>query len=272
MIMIATFAGVFGAVVGSFLNVVVYRVPRGLSVVRPASACPNCGHAIRGVDNIPILSWLLLRGRCRDCAAPISARYPLVEAATALAFVPVAIRFPVSPVDGLLLALSSLAVLIGYLWLAGASVALTLIDLETRKLPNRIVAPAFGVLGGLLVVAALLSGDFAPLWSAVIGSGAMFAGYLLLALLSRGGMGMGDVKLAAVLGLALGWLGFPTLVVGALAAFLLGGVFSLVLLATRRARRGAGIPFGPWMIAGAWLGVFWGDGIGNAYLALVGIA
>lgn len=265
--------GALGLAIGSFLNVVVYRVPAGLSVVRPASACPQCGHEIRGRDNVPVLSWLLLRGRCRDCRTAISARYPAVEALTGLAFVLVGLW----AVPGILAAGSPLAVasgvvaLLGWLYLAAISVALAAIDLDTRRLPDAIVLPSYLVVGVLFTAAALLGGETERLLPMGVGALASVAFYLVLALIYPGGMGMGDVKLAGVLGLALGYAGWPALIVGVASAFVLGGVVGLVVLAVRRARERA-IPFGPWMFAGAWIGIVAGASIAAGYLELAGLA
>jgi leader peptidase (prepilin peptidase)/N-methyltransferase len=277
-VLAAVVAGLFGVLIGSFLNVVVYRVPRRESVVSPPSACPVCGRRIRRIDNVPILSWLVLRGRCRDCHSRISMRYPLVELATAVAFafvgawaVAVLVNKPfielnLGELAGLALALAA------FLYLAAVSIALTLIDLDTHTLPNKIVLPAYVVGAVLLGAAALLTGDSGRLLSAGVGLAAMWFAYFLMAVLYPGGMGFGDVKLAGVLGLFLGWLGWGPLIVGSFAAFLLGGVFALVLLASKRVTRKGGIPFGPWMLAGAWVGIFAGDSIWYGYLFLFGLA
>jgi len=269
--LLAAFGGVFGLAVGSFLNVVVYRVPAGMSVVAPASACPKCGRAIRGVDNVPVLSWLALRGRCRDCSEPISARYPLVEAVTAVLFLVVGIRFlPDAGTTGAVFA-GHLVLIVTLLYLMAVSVALTLIDLDTQTLPNRIVIPMYPVLAGLLAVATILTGDWVALLRAVIGLLVLGGVYLVLALAVPRGMGFGDVKLAGVLGLVLAYLGWGPLAVGAFGAFLLGGTFGIVLLLVRRAGRSTGIPFGPWMLLGAWVGAFVGTPIWDAYLRLLGL-
>lgn len=263
-----------GLAIGSFLNVVAYRVPLGLSVVSPPSSCPGCGSAIEARDNVPVLSWLLLRGKCRHCAEPISARYIVVETITGVAFVAVTLRLlpgvlhapsPASAISGVL-------VLLAFLYLAAITVALTAIDLDVRKLPNRIVLPSYAVGALLLGAAAVLGGDLAALGRLFAGAGILFAFYLVLALIKPGGMGMGDVKLAGVLGLFLGFLGWEQLAVGAAGAFLIGGLVGIALVIARRAQRCSAIPFGPWMFAGAWLGIFAGEPIANAYLALVGLA
>lgn len=267
---------VFGALIGSFLNVVVYRVPAGRSIVSPPSACGSCGTEIRPYDNIPVVSWLVLRGRCRSCRSTISPRYPLVEAATAVAFAVVAWWFwagPEAPAEqtGTALAAGVLEV-VAYLYLVAISIALALIDLDTHRLPDAIVLPSYLVGGALLASAAALTGDWDALLGAAVGGAVLYALYLLLALVYPGGMGFGDVKLAGVLGIFLGYLGWGPLIVGGFAAFVLGGLFALVLMAARRAGRGTGIPFGPWMLAGAWLGILAGPTIWNAYLALLGLA
>jgi leader peptidase (prepilin peptidase) / N-methyltransferase len=267
-------AGVLGLAVGSFLNVVIHRVPARVSVVAPASACPACGHAIRNRDNVPVVSWLVLRGRCRDCSAPISARYPAVELATGVLFALVSwlVSLPGLPAISAAPFGSVMLVLIALLYVMAISVALAAIDLETHTLPNRIVLPAYVVVIVLLGVAALAAGDWAAMGRAAIGLILLGAAYLVLAIAVPGGMGLGDVKLAGVLGFVLAYLGWGPLVVGAFGAFVLGGTFAFALVATRRAQRGSGIPFGPWMLAGAWIGVATGGPLWDAYLRLLGLA
>ncbi|WP_182045444.1 prepilin peptidase [Curtobacterium sp. ME26] len=259
-----------GLLVGSFLNVVVHRVPAGISVVRPPSACPGCGHEIRGFDNVPVLSWLALRGRCRDCRAPISARYPAVELATAVLFAVVAVVFVPTITDGGS-DVGGAGLLLALLYLMAISVALALIDIDTHRLPNVIVLPAYVVVVVLLGGTSAMTGDWGAFVRAGVGLVGLGAVYLVLALAVPGGMGMGDVKLAGVLGFVLAYLGWGPLAVGAFAAFLLGGTFSLVLMSTGRAGRRSGIPFGPWMLAGAWLGIFLGPVIWAAYLGALGL-
>ena len=265
--------GVLGASIGSFLNVVIHRVPRGLSVVSPPSACPACGTRIRATDNIPVLSWLLLRGRCRACREPFSVRYAVIELVTALVFAGLAALAAPGILTAPTAALAAAAVLelIALLWFAGIGIALAAIDLDTHRLPDAIVLPSYGVLAALLGGAALLAGDGEAAARAAAGAGILFALYLLLALISPRGMGMGDVKLSGVIGLVLGWVGWASLAVGALAAFVLGGLVGLALIVLGRARRSTGIPFGPWMLGGAWVGILLGDPIARAYLALFGL-
>jgi len=144
--------------------------------------------------------------------------------------------------------------------------------LDTHTLPNSLVLPAYIVIAVLLVAASVVYGDYSQLLSAAIGGVALFAAYFVMALVYPGGMGFGDVKLAGAIGLLLGFLGWGPLVVGAFSAFLLGGLFGIALLVSRKANRKSGIPFGPWMLAGAWLGIFIGERIWNWYLGLFQLA
>ena len=269
---IITVVGILGLLVGSFLNVVIYRVPLGKSIVKPRSACPNCDEPIKPWDNVPVVSWLLLRARCRNCAHPISARYPLVELGTGVLFAAVALRFsqPLTAPTAVLIATALLVV--AFLYFAAIGVALAAIDLDTHRLPNVIVLPAYVVVAVLLTAASIVYGDYSQLLRAAIGGAILFAAYLVMALVYPGGMGFGDVKLAGLIGLLLAFLGWGSLVVGAFAAFLLGGIFGIALLLSRKASRKSGIPFGPWMLAGAWLGIFIGERIWNWYLGLFQLA
>lgn len=255
--MLIAFAALIGLLIGSFLNVVVYRVPAGISVVSPPSACPRCDHPIRPRDNVPVLSWIVLRARCRDCHAPISVRYPLVETGTAVLF---AIATAVTgPIWSLPLVL----------YMCGLGVALTLIDLDVHRLPDALVLPSYPVVGTLLVLAAADPGgtsDWQLLLRALLGALVLGGVYLLLAVVKPGGMGMGDVKLAGLLGAVLGAIGWGALAVGGFAAFLLGGTAGIVLMIVGRAGRRTAIPFGPWMLGGAGVGALWGPQLWSAYL------
>jgi leader peptidase (prepilin peptidase)/N-methyltransferase len=233
--------GFFGLAIGSFLNVVIYRVPRGESLVRPGSHCPACGHAVRSRHNVPVLGWLLLRGRCADCRAPISARYPIVEAGTAVLFVAVAARFGWS------------WELPAYLYLAAVAIALALIDLDVMRLPDKIVLPSYAVAVALLAPASLAAGDLGAVLRGLFAAVLLYVFYLVI---SFWGMGGGDVKLAPLLGFYLGWLGWDAVAFGAFAGFLLGGLVGAVLLTLKLASRKSKIPFGPYMLAGAFLAVF----------------
>jgi leader peptidase (prepilin peptidase)/N-methyltransferase len=267
-------AGVLGMVIGSFLNVVAYRVPAGISIMRE-SRCPHCDAPVKPWQNVPVVSWVALRGHCASCAAPIAPRYPLVEAATGLAFAGVAWLFIVSaddaaaaPVPAGRLGWATAVTIIAYLYFASISIVLTLIDLDTSRLPNAIVLPSYAVGGVLLTVASLLTGDWAALVRAGIGMAVLYAFYLLLRMVRPAAMGGGDVKLAGVVGMYLGYVGWGALAVGAFAAFLLGGVFGIVLILVRKAGKKSRIPFGPWMLAGAWVGIVFGEAAGRWYGAL----
>jgi leader peptidase (prepilin peptidase) / N-methyltransferase len=256
-------AAALGLCVGSFLNVVIYRVPAGQSLVRPGSACPNCSHAVRPWHNVPLVSWLALRGHCADCAAPIAVRYPLVEAGTSIAFVAV-----VWQLDRMHL----LAAVPAYLYFVAVSIVLAVIDLDTLRLPNSIVYPSYLALAALFTVAAIAQASVAPLLRAAIGAALMFAVHFAIALAKSGGMGMGDVKFAGLIGAALGFVSFRDLVVGALAAFVVGGIFAAVLLAGRRAHRSTRVAFAPAMVVGAFIALFAGGPISAAYLSLTPFA
>jgi leader peptidase (prepilin peptidase)/N-methyltransferase len=249
-----------GLLVGSFLNVVIHRVPAGLSLVRPASACPACGHAVRPYDNVPVLSWLVLRGRCRDCDAPISARYPAVELATAALFALVGLQFGAAG-----FAPAALALVAG-------GVALFMIDLDRQRLPFAIT----GVVAVLVVLALAVdvlvgSGEFRT--AALVSAAAWLGVYGGVWLLTAGrGMGLGDVALAPVLGLALGWLGWGPSLVGLLGGFVVGALVGVALMLRGRAGRRTRVPHGPFMLAGAALGMFLGQPVWEGYLRLVGVA
>jgi leader peptidase (prepilin peptidase)/N-methyltransferase len=258
------FAFVGGAIIGSFLNVVIYRVPRGESVATPRSRCPGCGTAIRPADNIPMVSWIVLRGRCRHCGEAISARYVVVEAATALTWSAFAAWALITP--------GALAILPLLLVLASAGIALTVIDIQHHRLPDAIVLPLYPVTVLGLVVAGLLAGAF-PLGSTLAGCAVWLGTIGLIWLVTRGrGMGLGDVKLSPILGATLGWLSLGSAVVGLVAAFLSGALVGVILLAAKRAQRRSAIPFGPFLLLGAASAVFLGPAISAAYLGITGIS
>lgn len=272
-------AGAFGLLIGSFLNVVVWRVPRGESLL-PASHCPHCDAPIRSWQNVPVISWVALGGRCASCRERISARYPLVELGTGAAFALVAwwwvsfVGGPLPAVDATQHVPTIVAwwlALGAYLWFAAAGVALTLIDLDHQRLPNAIVLPGLAVVISLLVASAILSGEWSRAGSTIAAAAALFALYFVIALVYPSGIGGGDVKLAPLVGGALGFIGWGAVAVGAFAGFLLGAVFGLALIALRRATRKSGIPFGPFMLVGAWIGIAWGQPLMGAYLSLFGL-
>ncbi|MGI8794160.1 MAG: prepilin peptidase [Acidimicrobiales bacterium] len=245
--------GLFGLAVGSFLNVVIYRVPAGLSVVKPRSRCPGCETQLAERDNIPVLSWLLLKGRCRTCDMPISARYPLVEALTAALFVAIALRFGAD------------WALPAFLVLTAGLIALSFIDLDTFLLPRKIIY----VLGGLGVALLGLAtiADNKPDQAVEAGLGALIAFGLLFLIhfISPKGMGFGDVRLSALLGLHLGWLDLPLVFVGLFASFLLASVVGIGLIVTGIKGRKDRVPFGPFLAAGTILTVFVGPWVVRAY-------
>ena len=244
-----------GLVFGSFLTVAVYRLPRGESLVRPRSRCPSCGAPIRPLDNIPLVSWVLLRGRCRACGVPIPAVYPLLELASGVLFVVVALTFE-DPWTAALLA-PFLALL----------VAISVIDFRTKKIPNRLVYPTYLVAAAALVVADLTGSELDAI-RAGIGFLAYGIGLLAIALISPRGMGMGDVKLAALIGLVLGALGLRYVAVAAAVGVAIGGVASLIALLAGAGRK-TRIPFGPFLAAGAAVAAFAGGAIAEAYLDLL---
>jgi leader peptidase (prepilin peptidase)/N-methyltransferase len=246
---VAGATGFIGALVGSFLNVVVHRLPRGESVVRPRSRCPQCGTELAGRDNVPILSWVTLGGKCRSCRTSIPARYPLVEALTATCFAGAA---AVNGVD---------LDLIWELPFIAALVALAAIDLERHVVPNKIVLPA-AVVGAVAAVALRL--DSAPELAAA-GGGALLL-LLVVALIQPQGMGMGDVKLAGVLGLFLGLSVIPALLIAFLSGSLVGGVIM--------ARHGVGarkrkLPFGPFLAFGGYVALLAGPQLIDLYQRLL---
>ena len=246
-VLLAVFAFVLGAVIGSFLNVVVYRVPRGESLVRPDSHCPECSSPIRARHNVPLLGWLVLRGRCADCGTRISVRYPLVELGTGVAFAVVAAR---------LAQLHLLSAVPAFFWFTAVGIALALIDLDCRRLPNAIVLPSYPVLAVALAGSAWWQHDWWSLARAGIGCAALLTFFGSLVLLYPAGMGLGDVKLAGVIGLVLGYLSWTALVIGAFLGFFLGAVVGVAVIATGRGSRKSAVPFGPFMIAGALLALF----------------
>jgi len=245
---------VLGLLIGSFLNVVAHRVPHRVSLLRPPSACPRCGTRIRVADNIPVFSFLLLRGRCRWCRARISIRYPLVEGGTAIAFA------------GLAWMTGPSWVLPAY-WVAGSvALVLAVIDLDLRRIPNAVLLPGTGAAWLLLVAGSLADGEQVALLRAAAGGGGYFTLLLVLALASRGGFGFGDVKLGFLLGTFLAYRAWGVLAVGVFASFVFGGTAGAWLLLRRRAGRKSAIPFGPAMVLGAAAALAWGEWIADWYL------
>ena len=243
----ASLAAAFGAILGSFLNVVIWRLPRGESLVSPPSHCPSCGAPVKPYDNIPVVSWLVLRGRCRNCGAPISARYPLVEALTAaLMAVVVIVHGPDRDV-----------------WLGFVFVLLLVpcafIDLDHRIIPDKITFP--GAIVGLILVAVLHTDD---LLEHVIAGVAAFAFLFAAWFVYPGGMGFGDVKLAGVMGIYLGRSVGPAMFV----ALLTGSLVGVAIIARKGSAEGrkTAVPFGPFLVIGALVGLYAGDEMVDWYL------
>ena len=240
-------AFLFGLLIGSFLNVVAYRLPRGESLVSPPSHCPACGKPVRPRDNIPVLGWLLLRGRCRDCGEPFSWRYPAVELLTGVLFAVV-----VATQD------EAIDVALG-LCLVTALVPITLIDLDVRRIPDKITGPA--------AVAALVAGlalDISYVPEQLIAGAAALLLFYLAAVMKPGGMGMGGVKLVGMLGLYLGRAVAPAIFIALLLGVVVGGVImARVGVATGRKQT---VPFGPFLALGGMIAFFAGTPIVDAYL------
>jgi leader peptidase (prepilin peptidase)/N-methyltransferase len=251
---IPTVAALLGAVIGSFLNVCIYRIPRELSVVTPPSACPRCGTRIAPYDNIPVLGWLWLRGRCRSCRAPISKRYPIVEALTALVFLGLTLRYGVG------------AELLPSLVFASAMIVVTLVDYDERIIPDMITIPgtALGILASFVTPVTLVE--------ALVGAA---LGFALLWGIAWGyrratgvdGMGGGDVKLAALLGAFLGWKGLLLTIF--LASFA-GTVVGVALMAVKRGGRRTALPFGTFLAPVGVLVYLWGPGLIRWYAKYLG--
>lgn len=244
--MISAFV-VAGLLIGSFLNVVIARVPDRQSLLRPGSACPGCGAAIAWYDNVPILSFLALRGRCRACAAPISWRYPLIEGLTAALFGAAAYRF--GPTPDAVVAAALLAVL----------VALTAIDLERQILPDVVTLP--GILAGTL---ANLATGRVPWLESLLGIGVGGGIFAVIILASGGGMGGGDMKLGAMLGAFLGW---KVVLLSIFLGVAGGAAVALALMASGARSRKDPIPFGPFLALGGAAGLFWGERVVRWYLS-----
>ncbi|HBG42877.1 MAG TPA: prepilin peptidase [Firmicutes bacterium] len=243
------FVAAFALVIGSFLNVCIYRVPRKESLAWPSSHCPTCSHPLSTLDLIPVFSFLFLRGRCRHCKALISWRYPVVESLTAVLWILVWLKF------GLSLEFLSAAVFLSL------GIIITFIDLDQQIIPDVISLP--GVIIGLLL--ALLSGR-SSITDALIGAFGGAAALFLVAFLSRGGMGGGDAKLLAMIGAFLGWQGAAAaLMIGSVA----GAITGLLLIALKVIKRHDPVPFGPFLIFGAGAYLFFGEYIIDFYTMLV---
>lgn len=252
--MVEVVAAVLGLCVGSFLNVVIWRLPRRESLSRPPSHCPGCNTPLRPLDNIPVLSWLALRGRCRTCSMRISVRYPIVEALTAVLWWGAAVR------------IGPHWELADYCVFFAALIALSGIDLDHHLLPSRIIYPAAGASLVLLGVASGLESRPRAAVDGLVGGALAFALLFLIHLVQPRGMGFGDVRLAGLIGLNVGWLGLGRVGVALLAGFILGSVGGLGLMMLGKAGRKTRIPFGPFLAAGAVVAVLWGGPLVRVWL------
>jgi len=254
--LVPALSAVYGLVFGSFLNVLIHRVPRGESISKPRSRCPECESEIVWHDNVPVLSWLRLGGRCRQCSVRISARYPAVELITAAGFALMA------------LSVGAKWVLPAYLLFAAVLVALSTIDIDTRTIPNRLLYPA-GIAGTMMLAAgALLDSNAGDLVWAAAGALMGFAILFAIWFVAPGGMGYGDVRFAAYLGLHLGYLSLGHVALGLFIGFFLGAISGIYLLLGGRHDRRAKIPFGPFLAMGAVVAVVVGDPLIEAYLGV----
>jgi leader peptidase (prepilin peptidase)/N-methyltransferase len=246
----------FGLAFGSFATVLEARIPNGPSIVSGGSVCPNCGVGIKPWHNIPVIGYLVLGGKCANCKAKISPKYPATEIITVLLFVASVLSYGLS--------FSALAMCA----FAVVTMPLLLIDLRLQRLPNKLTYSL--ALTGLVVALAqyIATGDAGHLLAAILSGLIPFVAFFLLALFSGGGMGLGDVKLAGGLGLALGVTAWQSSFAAFVIAFLLGGVVAAALLVLRRAGRKHQIPFGPYLIAGAWISYLGGPILQQALLSL----
>ncbi|MGH9169670.1 MAG: prepilin peptidase [Acidimicrobiales bacterium] len=250
----AVVSAIFGLAAGSFAGVVADRVPRKESIVRPPSHCTACDEPLRNIDNIPVLSYLLLHGRCHHCGVKIPPRELYVELVTVVTFVVIAARVP------------TFWALPAYLVLATSLVALSAIDLEHKRLPTPIILVTAGLCAPLLVLASWPSGRFGHLLVAVIGAAACFGAFFVIWFVAPKAMGFGDVRFAGLCGGALGWIGGGSVFVGMFAGFVFAVIPSLIMLGSGKATRKTQIPFAPFIALGTVLGICLGPVITHAWL------
>ena len=251
---VVVLAGILGLLFGSFGTVVAWRVPRKESIVSPGSHCPACNAPIRAYDNIPVVSWLWLRGRCRSCRERVSIRYPLVELGVGLLFAASAWRA------------SSGWLIPAYCAAALALVILTEVDLELRRLPTAIVYTAVVGCGGLLALAAGELGDWHALLTAGISGVALTGVFWVIHFVAPKGMGRGDVRMAGLCGMLLGFLGWRVVLVGFMACVISAGLVGVALIATGRANAKTQVPFGPYLALGTMVGLLFGGALVRVWL------
>jgi len=242
-------AVVMGLLIGSFLTVVIDRVPRGVSVVQPGSACGSCGLELGPLDLVPILSWLVLRGKCRKCRQLIGVEPTIVEIVTVTLFTLMAIHFK----EAVLVA--------AFCVFAAGLTGLTVIDLKTQRLPREVSYTVMALGAPLLVIAALINNEPRRIYMAVIGAVIAFAVMGGLYVASRGGLGDGDVRLSPLLGMYLGWLNPGLALVGLFYGFILGALIGVVLMIVGKAGRRTQLPFGPFLAAGSIVAIFYGQNL-----------
>jgi leader peptidase (prepilin peptidase)/N-methyltransferase len=244
--MVITYTAIFGLLIGSFLTVVVDRVPRGASVVKPGSACGNCGLELGPRDLVPVFSWLVLRGRCRQCKAKIGTEPLILELATSGLFLALAVKFGLSWELG------------AYCALGAGLIALSWIDLHTKRLPREIIYVTSAIGVPLLCIGALVRHEPRRIWMMMLGAAIALTFMGLVYVLSKGGMGDGDVRLSPLLGAYLGWLSPGFVAIGLFLGFLLGAVVGVTLMAIGKAGRKTAVPFGPFLavgtVAAIWVG------------------
>ena len=249
-------AGVVGLAIGSFVGVITDRLPRSESIVSPPSHCVACSAPIRAYDNIPVVSYLVLRGRCRDCGAQIPPRDAILELVTAILFVLVAWR------------VTSVWEVPAYCLLSASLVAISAIDIEHMRIPSAIVYTTAALGAPLLVLASAGTHRWSALLSALVGGAAAFAAFFALFIAVPKGIGFGDLRLAGLCGAFLGWIGYREVIAGFLLSFILAGVPAIVLLAMRKVERRTRIPFGPFLAAGTIVTVLFSGPIVHAWARL----